>query len=54
LEQHDDRAGFEPKTGKFGKGTGPASFVALRVHLWFNPAERFRAGAAKHANTWDG
>ena len=27
---------FEQKTGKAGKGIGPTSFVALRVHSWFN------------------
>jgi hypothetical protein len=35
-ELHHDPADFEQKTGKAGKGIGPASFVALRVHSWFN------------------
>ena len=39
---------FEQKTGKAGKGIGPTSFVALRVHSWFHRAERSKGGTTKH------
>ena len=46
---HHDPAGLELKTGKAGKGIGPASFVAIRVYSWFHHAERFSGGTTKHA-----